>query len=179
MVFLAALDLLISKIPQIIVLINGTASGLCLLYGANRFNATAIFIHIILSILEKVLMLVIGIVLFVDPSHMKDLGIAIIFVACSILPVMVLWVCLGMYFLVCMYRFYKQVKSGMIASSSKLQFKKDDQICDFWMCHIKIHCTKIWNPNIICSELYEMKLTFNLQIHLLVILPLQYLWRRN
>ena len=138
-VFLAALHLSTSipdrdndyvyKIPQIITLINGTTSGLCLLYGAIRFNATAILIHIILSILEKVFMLVIGIVLFVDPSHDEFFGLFwFLFIGMPILVIIFLWVCLGLYFLVCMYRFYKQVKSGMIASSSIQQEKQAKQL---------------------------------------------------
>ena len=142
-VFLAALHLSTSiperdndyvyKIPQIVTLINGTTSGLCLLYGAIRFNATAILIHIILSILEKVFMLVIGIVLFVDPSHTGENkrihGLFwFLFVGNPILVIISLWVCLGLYFLVCMYRFYKQVKSGMIASSSIQQEKQAKQL---------------------------------------------------
>ena len=149
-VFLAALHLSTSipdrdndyvyKIPQIITLINGTTSGLCLLYGAIRFNATAILIHIILSVLEKVFMLVIGIVLFVDPSHTRDSRNSkkettmlhelfwFLFIGMPILVIISLWVCLGLYFLVCMYRFYKQVKSGMIASSSIQQEKQAKQL---------------------------------------------------
>ena len=144
-VILAALDLstpyhgnvYVYKVPHIITLINGTASGICLLYGAIRFNATAIRIHIILSILEKVFMLVIGIVLFVDPSHKGDMAIIwFVLIGIPILVLISFWVCLGVYFLVSMYRFYKQVKSGMIASSkqqekqAKQQFKKEHEIFD-------------------------------------------------
>ena len=76
-------------------------------------------------------MVVIGIVQFVDPSHKEALGMWVLFNGgCFILAVIVFWVCLEMYFLVCMYRFYKQVKSGIIASS-KQRFEKENEICDF------------------------------------------------
>ena len=105
----------------------GVAAGICLLIGVNKPNASAIRVYLILAMIDIILYGVVGIVLcassyaaadgslpdslanvsLVDPNAHSLLawGICINLMALS-----------GIYFWVCVYRFYQLTKYGMITS---------------------------------------------------------------
>ena len=109
----------------------GVVAGICLLIGVNKPNASAILVYLFLAMIDIILYGVVGIVLcagsfaaadgslpgslahdsLVDPNAHSLLawGICIILMALS-----------GIYFWVCVYRFYQLTRYGKITSCAQI-----------------------------------------------------------
>lgn len=100
--------------------IVGIAAGVCLLYGAIKYNTIATVIHLVLALIEIIFLFVMAILIFVGFAallnatggdfqwfHYLTLVIAV---------TIIVWALVEIYFCVCVYRFYQQLKSGMITS---------------------------------------------------------------
>lgn len=94
-------------------IILGLIAGAVLLYGAIKYNTVAIIIHLVLALLEIVFLLATAITSFVIYDVGQDLVSTLSLVSGGLI---FLWAIIEIYFLVCVYSFYQQLKSGMITS---------------------------------------------------------------
>ena len=92
-------------------LIVGFMAGASLLYGAIKYNTAAIIIHIVLAVIEIIIFLVVSILftLFAFAFEVPSLADHIIFLGSPVVIVSIL-----IYFIVQVYKFYKEIKSGTI-----------------------------------------------------------------
>ena len=100
----------------------GIAAGVCLLYGAIKYNAIATVIHLVLALIEIIFLFVIAILILVgfaswlhlDGGELSWWHILTLIIAVTI----IVWALVEIYFCVCVYSFYKQLKSGIITSTA-------------------------------------------------------------
>ena len=95
----------------IIELIVGLLAGTTLLYGAIKYNTTAIIIHIVLAVIEIINFLAVASLLLILAYGFGEPSLAyhIIFLGSPVVIGGIL-----IYFIVCVYKFYKETKSGTI-----------------------------------------------------------------
>ena len=97
----------------IIELIVGLMAGATLLYGAIKYNTTAIVIHIVLAVIEIINVLAVAVLLLIFAFGFGEPPLAAhIFLFSLVAAVIIL-----IYFIVCVYKFYQEIKSGKHDSS--------------------------------------------------------------
>ena len=97
---------------------TGIVSGIALLvagalplYGAIKYHQMAVLVYLILEVIGIILLLIMAILVFVAGAQYGDIGaVAIIGVVIFIVAA------LHFYFWLCVYSFYKGLKSGSITS---------------------------------------------------------------
>ena len=108
---------------NVVTCIMCVASGACLLFGAIKYNWTATLVNLVFSAIGIALWIVVLIMFFVavgvtggQVSGYQAEGFATWSIITGVLLVAV--IILQIYFWVCVYSFYRQLKSGNISSSS-------------------------------------------------------------
>ena len=104
---------------NIIGMIMGVAAGACLLYGAIAYNPTATLVNLIFSMIGIVFCVIIAIIAFASiaaiPKHNPNAG-ASTGVAIGAGVSFLIVAAVEVYFWICVYSFYKALKSGSIIS---------------------------------------------------------------
>jgi len=106
-------------------------TGVCLLFGAIKYDQTATLVYLILQMISIVLICVISALLFIaaNASVSESSGLvpidaalwpfnAVAFVCCIVASIYI-------YFWVCAFSFYKGLKAGEITSPANISYQKE------------------------------------------------------
>ena len=104
----------------IVTCITLVVSGSCLLFGAIKYNWTATLVNLVFSAIGIVLCIIVTVMLFVAVGTVGMSGQNNAYWTTSIIQCVTWIACVfvKIYFWVCVYSFYKNLKSGNISSSS-------------------------------------------------------------
>ena len=92
----------------------GVACGLCLLFGAIKNNAIGTLINLILTALGVFWTIMIAGVFFYFSANADDSNVATYLAIAGVMAMIIGG--LNMYFWICVFSFYKELKSGQISS---------------------------------------------------------------